>query len=233
MRARQEAGGRRQEENNYSIKTGFGITEAALSVLGKDPDGLWLLIEGGDIDWAAHDNNLDNLIGAVSDFNDSVDYVKNTWIPANGGWENNLLMVTADHDHYLTLRDNYPQLLQTVGAHNLTYSQNTPANAGHFWGSAGSNPANANSLVKYNWGNHSNRPVPVYFQGNGSDVLNGFVGQGYDAYGQAVPGIAGLVDQSHTALTQLDALEVVPEPSAIGGLAVFGLLAYRLKQRKG
>jgi hypothetical protein len=24
-------------------------------------------------------NNLDNLIGAVSDFNDSVDYVKNTW----------------------------------------------------------------------------------------------------------------------------------------------------------
>jgi len=25
MRARQEAGGRRQEENNYSIKTGFGI----------------------------------------------------------------------------------------------------------------------------------------------------------------------------------------------------------------
>jgi len=25
MRARQGAGGRRQEENNYSIKTGFGI----------------------------------------------------------------------------------------------------------------------------------------------------------------------------------------------------------------
>jgi hypothetical protein len=25
MRARQEAGGRRQEKNNYSIKTGFGI----------------------------------------------------------------------------------------------------------------------------------------------------------------------------------------------------------------
>jgi alkaline phosphatase len=209
------------------------LTQAALSVLGKDPDGLWLMIEGGDIDWAAHDNNLDNLIGAVSDFNNSVDYVKNTWIPAHGGWENNLLIVTADHDHYFTLNDNFPELLRTVGAHNLTYSNNTPANAGHFWGSAGSNPANANSLVKYNWGNHSNRPVPVYFQGNGSDVLNSFVGQGYNAYGQAVPGIAGLVDQSHTALTQLDALEVVPEPSAIGGLAVFGFLAYRLKQRKG
>jgi hypothetical protein len=26
VKARQEAGGRRQEENNYSIKTGFSIT---------------------------------------------------------------------------------------------------------------------------------------------------------------------------------------------------------------
>jgi hypothetical protein len=31
MRARQEAGGRRQEENNYSIKTGFGISLSIIS----------------------------------------------------------------------------------------------------------------------------------------------------------------------------------------------------------
>jgi hypothetical protein len=29
MRARQEAGGRRQEKNNYSIKTGFGMMLSA------------------------------------------------------------------------------------------------------------------------------------------------------------------------------------------------------------
>jgi len=25
----------------------------------------WLMVEGGDIDWAAHDNNMDNLIGTM------------------------------------------------------------------------------------------------------------------------------------------------------------------------
>jgi alkaline phosphatase len=221
----------RQLDENPRLKD---LTEAALSVLGKDPDGLWLMIEGGDIDWAAHDNNLDNLIGTMSDFNDSVDYVMN-WIANNGGWEKNLLLVTADHDHYFTLNDNFPELLRTVGAHDLTYSRNTPANAGHFWGSEGSDPALVNDLVKYKWGNHSNRPVPVYFQGNGSEVLLNSVGQGYQAYGQAVPGIPGLVDEVHTAKTQLQALEKVPEPGTVAGLALFGLSALGLKrkQKKG
>ncbi len=191
------------------------LTQAALTVLSKDPDGFWLMVEGGDVDWAAHDNNLDNLIGAVADFNDSVDYVMN-WIANNGGWEKNLLMVTADHDHYLTLNDNFPELLRRVGAHNLTYSKHTPTDAGHFWGSDGSDPAQADSLVKYKWGNHSNRPVPVYFQGQASEILLNFVGQGYQSYDQSVPGIPGLVDESHTYQTQLQAIEKV----AVSGSAI-------------
>jgi alkaline phosphatase len=217
----------RQLDENPRLKD---LTQAALSVLEKDPDGFWLMIEGGDIDWAAHDNNLDNLIGAVSDFNDSVEYVMD-WIANNGGWEENLLLVTADHDHYFTLNDNFPELLRTVGAHDLTFSRNTPADAGHFFGSAGSDPANANSLVKYDWGNHSNRPVPVYFQGDGSQVLLDSVGKGYDAYGNAIPGIPGLVDQVHTAKTQLQALQTVPEPGTVTGLAVFGLFALGMKRK--
>ena len=31
-------------------------------------DGFWLMIEAGEIDWAAHDDNIDNLIGAVNSF---------------------------------------------------------------------------------------------------------------------------------------------------------------------
>ncbi|MEA5534874.1 alkaline phosphatase [Crocosphaera sp. XPORK-15E] len=219
----------RQLDENPRLKD---LTQAALTVLEKDPDGFWLMVEAGDIDWAAHDNNLDNLIGAMSDFNDSVDYVIN-WIANNGGWEQNLLIVTADHDHYFTLNDNFPELLRTVGAHDLTYSNNTPASAGHFWGSAGSDPANADSLVKYDWGTHSNRPVPVYFQGNGSEVLLNSVGQGYDAYGNAIPGIPGLVDQVHTAKTQLQALQTVPEPGSVLGFLAIGFLGLgsKLKQK--
>jgi diguanylate cyclase (GGDEF)-like protein len=36
MRARQEAGGRRQEENNYSIKTGFGISIGVANFINTD-----------------------------------------------------------------------------------------------------------------------------------------------------------------------------------------------------
>lgn len=34
-----------------------------------------------------------------------------TWIEENGGFEKNALYVTADHDHYLTLVDGFPEAL--------------------------------------------------------------------------------------------------------------------------
>jgi alkaline phosphatase len=171
------------------------MTQAALNVLGKDQDGFWLMVEGGDIDWACHDNNLDNLIGTMNDFDRAVQTTIN-WINQNGGWRKNVLIVTADHDHYLTLNPDYPQLL-AQGADTLTFQKHTPAEAGHFWGS--------NPSVKYGWGNHTNRPVPVYYQG-GAFNLNRFVGQGHTQYGQQVPGIPGLVDQVHIYRAMLDAL---------------------------
>ncbi|MGQ9869689.1 alkaline phosphatase [Leptodesmis sp.] len=156
----------RKVNENPTLKD---LSLAALSTLGKDPDGFWLMIEGEDIDWAAHDNNLDNLIGTVLDFDKTIGAVID-WINNNGGWEENLLIVTADHNHYLTLNPNYPSLLRTAGAEAMT-SALTPDLAGQFWGS--------NPTVKYGWGNHSNRPVPVYYQGAGSEVLSSYVGQGY------------------------------------------------------
>ena len=59
------------------------LATAALTVLNQDPDGFWLMIEGGDIDWSAHDNHLDNLIGTTLDFDRSVgtviNWIENTW----------------------------------------------------------------------------------------------------------------------------------------------------------
>lgn len=172
------------------------LSTAALDVLSKDEDGFWLMVEGGDIDWSAHDDNIDNLIGTMLDFDKTVESVIN-WIEDNGGWEKNLLVVTADHDHYLTLNGDYPQLLQTKGAEALT-DLDTPEEAGHFWGS--------DPDVKYGWGSHTNRPVPVYYQGVGSDVLTNFVGQGYESYGNEVTGFPGHVDQSHIYQTMLAAV---------------------------
>jgi len=175
------------------------LTNAALEVLGKDPDGFWLMVEGGDIDWSAHDNNIDNLIGTVLDFDKAVGSVIN-WINNNGGWANNQLIVTADHDHYLNLNSDFPTLLQTKGAQALT-DIDTIAESGNSWGSS--------TTDKYNWGTHTNRPVPVYYQGAGTEMLANSVGQGFESYGFNVPGIAGLIDQTHIYQTMNAA--VLPE----------------------
>lgn len=163
------------------------LTSASLDVLEDDPDGFTMMVEGGDIDWAAHDNNLDNLLGTMNDFDQAVQTTLD-WIEQNGGFEENQLIVTADHDHYLTLTEDFPELLKEKGAEALT-EEIDPAKAGHYWGS--------DANIKYGWGSHTNRPVPVYSQGDGTELLDEFVGQGYEAYGEEVSGIEGLIDQSH------------------------------------
>jgi len=182
------------------------MTQAALNVLGKDKDGFWLMVEGGDVDWALHDDNMDNLIGTMFSFDDAV---KTTidWINKNGGWKKNVLIVTADHDHYLTLNDNFPGLLASNGAEALTYAKHTPNEAGHFFGSE---PG-----VKYGWGSHSNRLVPVYYQGDKLN-LSKYIGKpvefvdsppGGVSKTYEIPGVPTAVDQAHIYKAMLQALK--------------------------
>ena len=185
------------------------LTQAALTVLEKNPKGFWLMIEGGDIDWAAHDNHLDTLIGTVLDFDRSVGTVIK-WIDQHGGWERNQLIITADHDHYLTLNDDFPDRLRRQGAKELT-DVDTAVDAGHYWGSQpvvakDNNGKELPETGKYGWGNHSNRPVPIYYQGFASDVLTKSIGQGFKLYDTNIPGIPGLTDEVHIYRTQLAAV---------------------------
>ena len=41
------------------------MTAAALAVLSAKDSNFWLMVEAGDVDWAMHDNNIDNAIGAI------------------------------------------------------------------------------------------------------------------------------------------------------------------------
>ncbi|MBK6733320.1 MAG: alkaline phosphatase [bacterium] len=78
------------------------MARGALNVLDADPDGFFLMIEGGAVDWAAHDNQPGRLVEEVVGFAEAVAAVRR-WIDANGGWERNLLLITADHETgYLT-----------------------------------------------------------------------------------------------------------------------------------
>ena len=85
------------------------MTDAALTVLADDPARPFaLFIEAGDVDFALHANNLDNAIGAVYSGEEAVQKVIR-WVETHSNWDDSMLLVSADHGHYLVIDD--PQTL--------------------------------------------------------------------------------------------------------------------------
>jgi len=81
------------------------MTAAALTVLAAEPGKPFaLFVEAGDVDFALHDNNLDNAIGAVLSGDEAVKVVFD-WVEAHSNWDDSAVIVTADHGHYLVLDD--------------------------------------------------------------------------------------------------------------------------------
>jgi alkaline phosphatase len=78
------------------------MTTAALDVLSQRPQGFWLMVESGDVDWANHDDNLDCSIGAVNS-GDAAVKVITEWVEQHSSWQETVVIVTADHGHYLVL----------------------------------------------------------------------------------------------------------------------------------
>lgn len=89
------------------------MTSAALTVLQHHETGFWLMVEAGDVDWANHDNNLDTSIGAVQSGDAAVKVITD-WVEQHSDWQESVLIVTADHGHYLNLLQ--PQALTTAPA---------------------------------------------------------------------------------------------------------------------
>ncbi|KAB1069333.1 alkaline phosphatase [Methylobacterium planeticum] len=79
------------------------LSLAALNKLNADPDGMYLMIEGGAVDRAMHADNLGRMIEEYIDFNNAVktvvDYINSPTSRAT--FEDTLIIVTADHDHLL------------------------------------------------------------------------------------------------------------------------------------
>lgn len=78
------------------------MTEGALNHLGKDEDGLFLMVEGGAVDWAAHDNDTARVIEEQVDFNRAVDAAVE-WVEERDLWEETLMIVLTDHGNGMTM----------------------------------------------------------------------------------------------------------------------------------
>ncbi len=104
-----------------TVPTLTEMTLAALNILDDDPDGLYLMVEGGAVDWASHGNQSGRMIEEAIEFERAVEAVVN-WVQQNSNWGETLLIVTGDHETgYLTGPGSDPTWEQIVnnGAGNL------------------------------------------------------------------------------------------------------------------
>jgi alkaline phosphatase len=81
------------------------MTKAAITILSSESSRSFaLFIEAGDVDFALHANNLDNAIGAVYSGEDAIRVVIR-WVETHSNWNESVLIVSADHGHYLVIDD--------------------------------------------------------------------------------------------------------------------------------
>lgn len=95
------------------------MTRGALNQLGKDEDGMFLMVEGGAVDWMAHANATGRIIEEQVDFNRSVGAAVD-WVEANSSWDETLMIVLTDHGNGMPMgpdSDTIPfQPIQNNGA---------------------------------------------------------------------------------------------------------------------
>jgi alkaline phosphatase len=129
-------------------------TVGALNVLDSDQDGLFLMVEGGAIDWASHGNQSGRMIEEQVDFDNAVQAVVD-WVKANSNWGETLLIVTGDHETgYLTGPSSDP-----------TWEPIVNSGAGVLPG------------MEWHSGSHTNSLIPVYAKGDAARLFNRAVSQ--------------------------------------------------------
>lgn len=185
------------------------MTRGALRHLSTRSDqGLFLMVEGGATDWAAHTSSCGTqwhygacgdqpqrgqLIEEIVEFNDAVAAVV-AWIQANGGWERNLLIVTTDHDNSLPM-----------GADAQVVAFAPVRNAGR-----GRMPAFSFRPT----GNHSNALVPLWANGAGAERFAAHVRGKDPGYATHVGWNDGsLIDNTDVASVVRQALQARTPPS--------------------
>ncbi len=117
----------------------------ALELLSQDTDGFVLMVEGSQIDMAAHANNLEYFIKEILEFDDLVEMAK-AFAAADG---QTLVVVTADHE---------------------TGGMKVAAKADRCKEKVVKNPS---KYIRFTRKSHTGTPVPVYAFGPGAELFQG------------------------------------------------------------
>jgi alkaline phosphatase len=140
---------------NKNVPTLEELTKASLNILGQNKKGFFVMIEGGAIDWACHDNNLVRTIEEQIDFNNSIKAAIQ-WVEKNSSWDETLIIITADHETGYLTGPKFPEEIssrvENQGKGNLP-------------------------IHKFNSGSHTNSLVPIFAKGPGLELLRLLAGE--------------------------------------------------------
>jgi alkaline phosphatase len=78
------------------------MTLKAIDVLGQNPQGFFLMVEGGRIDHALHGTNAKRVMEDTIAFDDAIKAALDEMKKRDPDLKNTLIVVTADHDHTMT-----------------------------------------------------------------------------------------------------------------------------------
>jgi alkaline phosphatase len=132
------------------------MTQQAIDVLSQDPDGFFLMVEGGQIDLAGHANDAANVISDTIGFDEAI-AVAQTYASTIGDV---LIIVTGDHE---------------TGGMSVALTHNgAPGEDGPFL-----MPGGAPFFVNWTTIGHTAADVPTTAQGPWSDLLVGTVENTY------------------------------------------------------
>ena len=144
------------------------MTRAALTTLSQDPEGFFLMVEGAQIDWAAHDNDAAWMLKEMADLDQAVAEA----VEFAAQHPNTLIIVAADHE---------------TGALQLSRQPTGRANeSGPYSSSDGSQ-----FYIHWLSGSHTAVNARVSAQGPGADMLTGthHLTRVYDAMYYALTGL--------------------------------------------
>jgi alkaline phosphatase len=126
------------------------MTQKAIDILSQDPDGFFLMVEGGQIDWASHANDATSVIADVIGFDQAVSVA----LAHDFMLHQALIVVTADHE--------------TGGMSVDLVSGGSPDEDGPFY-----MPDGTPFYVNWTTGSHTAADVPLTSQGPWSGLLLG------------------------------------------------------------
>lgn len=153
---------------NSNVPTLETMAKGALNCLDDNPDGFYLMIEGGAVDWANHANRPERMIEEFSDFLRAAEAVVR-WVETSSSWDETLVIFTADHE---------TGLLWGPKSDTVPFDPIVDQGKGEIPG------------LKFNYKSHSNSLVPLYARGPGSERFEKLV-RGTDATAAAKFGFSG------------------------------------------